>query len=182
MATLPLIKKENNVLHTKAKEVSQFGTQELRTLIEDMKETMRREEGIGLAAPQVGESLQVFVIDREHIKEVDEMNDRESTQKFRWLKKLFRREVPEAYINPKILRFSQEKIPIEEGCLSVPGLFGRVSRPREIVIEARSEKGRKFKLKAEGLLAKVLQHETDHINGSLFVEKAEKDTLHLVKK
>lgn len=181
MLTPSLVEKDNSVLHARAKAVTEFGTKELRTFLEGMKETMRREEGIGLAAPQMGESLQVFVIAREHIKEVDEMNQQESTQKFLWLKNLFRREVPEIYINPEILWFSQEKVSMEEGCLSIPGLFGSVSRPREIVIEARNEKGRKYKLKARGLLAKVLQHETDHLNGILFVEKAEKDTLHKIK-
>ena len=119
----------------------------IKTLIADMIETMYAADGIGLAASQVDEHVQVVVMDLS--KE---------------------RNAPRVFINPKITVLDQDKLPYEEGCLSVPGVYDQVERPREIKIEALDGEGKPFTEIASGLLAVCIQHEMDHLNGKLFVD------------
>jgi len=110
-----------------------------------MIETMHEGNGIGLAGPQVGEMKRMFVC---HVQG----------------------DVPRVFINPEIIQTSQEMVTMEEGCLSIPGVYADVVRPAQISIQAWNEKGRPFRLDAEGVLARVIQHEYDHLNGVLFID------------
>lgn len=183
MSTLTLVNERDGVLHERARELTEFGTEELATFIQDMQETMVTANGIGLAAPQIGKSLQIFVIDRKYIEkvELEEETKKTANPPMSRVKRFFKKEVPERYINPRLRSVSKEEVLMEEGCLSVPRVFGLVSRPKKIEIEAQQENGKKFKLKADGLLARVLQHEMDHLHGVLFVEKATEGSLYKVK-
>lgn len=120
---------------------------ELRTLVDDMLETMYQAPGIGLAATQVNVHKRVLVLDVS-----EENND------------------PRVFINPEIEVIDPEPMGYEEGCLSVPGYFDLVTRPRKIRVKARDASGNSFELDAEGLLAVCLQHEVDHLDGKLFVD------------
>lgn len=147
---LPIITHPNSILRQKAKEVElkEIKTYEIKKLIFDMKETVEAAGGIGLAAPQVGHSRRIIVIFLEN-------------------KKI-------ALINPKITYFSWRKKVVEEGCLSIPGRFGLVKRSKLIKVTAQDEDGKEIKFKAKNLLARVIQHEIDHLDGILFIDKAEK--------
>ena len=113
-----------------------------------MVATMKSAKGLGLAAPQVGVSLRVFTADIEGDVSV--------------------------FVNPEIKDFSKESVPFEEGCLSVQKTWGSVIRPKKLTIKALDEDGKPVKIRAKGLLARVAQHEMDHLNGFLFIDKAEK--------
>lgn len=135
------------VLREKAEPVADV-TAEVRTLIADMFDTMYAEEGVGLAAPQVGIGLRVIVIDPRE----DDV-------------------APLALINPQIVRFGDEVGRDEEGCLSIPGLKEIVQRPTTVLVEALNPDGEPVSIDADGLLARILQHEVDHIDGILFVDR-----------
>jgi peptide deformylase len=137
------------VLRAKAAPVSTF-TPELRDFVQGMFECMYREEGIGLAAPQVGEGIRVFVI--------DVAGDEESPR------------VKRAFVNPVIVS-KTGSVTAEEGCLSIPGLRADVKRAARVVVDAHDENGAPFRVEAEGLLARALQHEADHLDGVLFVDR-----------
>lgn len=122
---------------------------EIKTLAREMFETMYEYIGIGLAAPQVGVSLRLVVID---LRENDELNQR-------------------VFINPVITYKSKEKERLEEGCLSLPEISASVSRPARIKVTALGLDGKEFELEAEGLLARCIQHEVDHLDGILFTDK-----------
>jgi peptide deformylase len=119
-----------------------------RQLIQDMFDTMYEADGVGLAAPQVGVSQRVIVVDA-----------REQDVK------------PFGLINPVIVQFGQDTERGEEGCLSIPGLKDIVERPASVVLEGLDGDGNKLRLEAEGLLARVLQHEVDHLDGVLFIDR-----------
>ncbi|MEK7635580.1 MAG: peptide deformylase [Patescibacteria group bacterium] len=138
-----------------------FTRKQIEKLIKNMKITMEKAPGIGLSANQVGLNLKLFVA---QIPETRlEKNGKEISTK-----------ATEFYVifNPEIKNFSKRKTIMEEGCLSVPGIFGEVERPEKITLSGFNKKGKKITLEAEGLLAKVFQHETDHLNGILFIDKA----------
>ena len=135
------------VLRKKADEVPEI-TPELRRLIDDMFETMYAEEGVGLAAPQVGISQRVIVVDPHE----------EGTQGF-------------ALINPVVREVGKQLDRGEEGCLSIPGLKDIVERPLNVVVEGLTPEGENKRIEAEGLLARILQHEIDHIDGILFIDR-----------
>jgi len=135
------------VLRRKAEPVAALDG-ELRQLIADMFETMYAAEGIGLAAPQVGVSRRVIVVD---VREPE------------W--------PPFALVNPEIRAFGSELDRSEEGCLSIPGLQEIVERPASVVVEGLDPDGRPRRIEAAGLLARVLQHEVDHLDGILFLDR-----------
>ena len=154
MAILEIVTLNNPILRKKARPVTDFGP-ELQTLIDDMIETMREAPGVGLAAPQVDVPLQLFVA---------EFGDEEDPEA---PKKTF------VFANPEIKRASRETVLGVEGCLSIPGLVGEVERARRVTIQALNRRGQPVKVKAEGWLARIFQHETDHLNGVLFIDIAE---------
>lgn len=148
------------VLRRKAKPVTKFD-KELQTLIDDMIETMREAPGVGLAAPQVNISQQLAVI--EYDEEEDEEENEDAPPK---PKKLY------VIINPEIIKTSEEKVMGIEGCLSIPGLQGEVERHESIQVKALNRHGSPVKLKVDGWMARIFQHEIDHLNGVLFTDRA----------
>lgn len=147
MAIRKILKFPNQDLRIKAKPVETFD-EELKTLTDDMFETMHSVDGIGLAATQIGVAKQVAVIDIS-----PEKNE------------------PLVIINPAIQILDPSKTEdYDEGCLSVPGFFEKISRPSEIKLTYQDLNGKKQEIKPEGLLTKVVQHELDHLNGRLFVD------------
>ena len=145
MALLPILRYPDPRLHRKATQVTKVDDA-IRKLIADMAETMYEAPGIGLAATQVDVHKRVVVIDVSEDKS-----------------KLF------AFINPEILDRSGEQV-CEEGCLSVPGIYEKVSRSERVKVRALDPQGEPFTLEAEGLLAVCIQHEIDHLDGKVFVE------------
>lgn len=115
-----------------------------KELVLNMKKIMKDNSGIGLAANQISRNLSIFVIDEKLAAE---------------------NSVPEVFFNPEITEYSKNKDEMEEGCLSIPGYGAAVKRSKKIKVKATDENGNKVKLKARGFLARVLQHETDHLNG-----------------
>ncbi|MFZ5364235.1 MAG: peptide deformylase [Patescibacteria group bacterium] len=147
---LPIITIPNPILRQRAQEITQedIKSETIQKLITDMKETVSPAGGIGLAAPQVGFSVRIVIIAVQN-------------------KKL-------TLINPEIINFSWRKEAAEEGCLSVPGKWGPVKRSKIIKVKALDESGKVIKFKAKDLPARVIQHEIDHLNGVLFVDRAKK--------
>ena len=142
------------VLRRKARKVTDFGS-ELQTLIDDMVETMRAAHGVGLAAPQVAQSLQVITI--EYGEEGEEGEEKIPPKLY-------------TLVNPQITRASSETVVATEGCLSVPGIVGEVERHEAITVKAQNRRGQPVTIKAQGWLARIFQHEVDHLEGVLFTD------------
>lgn len=162
MAIKKIIQNPNPILHTKTETITDFKDKSLHKLIKDMKDTLRDEDGLGLAAPQIGTSKAVFIIPSNYAPRVRSLNIPLS---------IFKPIEPTVYINPRITFYSKEKSEIEEGCLSMYGIYYSITRPEKITIEAQTENGKNFSVRTEGLLAKIFQHETDHLNGLLIIDK-----------
>ncbi|PIS40970.1 MAG: peptide deformylase [Candidatus Kerfeldbacteria bacterium CG08_land_8_20_14_0_20_43_14] len=145
-----IITHPNSILRQKAVELRLEEIPKIQELIYDMQETMSEKDGIGLAANQIGILKRIVVI-----------ADKEG---------------PLILINPEIIEKSWLKNIMEEGCLSVPGVFGTVKRHKKITVAAINSRGETLKLKAEGMLARVIQHEIDHLDGILFIDKVIKYT------
>jgi peptide deformylase len=143
------------VLRRKAHKVTTFD-KDLQVLIEDMIETMRAAPGVGLAAPQISQSTRLIVV------EYGDEEDDEAP------KRLY------VVVNPEIVEASEEMITGTEGCLSVPGLVGDVERYQKVVIKGLNRYGKPAKVKAEGWLARIFQHEVDHLDGVLYTDRATK--------
>lgn len=142
---LDIVKIGDEVLREKCKPVTEFDSA-LRMLLDAMYETLEDADGVGLAAPQVGVDKRFFIVSLP-----------DGTRK--------------EFINPEITGYSVETNPYEEGCLSVPGVYHDVVRPSKVVVTARDAYGAEFTLKASGLMARVIQHEYDHLDGVLFVDR-----------
>lgn len=136
----------SDVLRKPAAEIAEIGD-DLRLLVDDMFQTMHDAEGIGLAGPQVGVSKRVIVVD---------LDDPGSP--------------PFALINPRIVEKSKDTDRADEGCLSIPGIAGLVTRPASVVVEGLDIDGHPMQMAADGLLARCLQHEIDHLDGVLFID------------
>ncbi|HEY69517.1 MAG TPA: peptide deformylase [Anaerolineae bacterium] len=154
MSIREIITLPNSILRKKARKVRAF-TPELQMLIDDMIETMREAPGVGLAAPQVNVSQRVIVI------EFAEPSDDEEP-------------APKLYvlINPEIVRHSKETTTDQEGCLSVPGYVGEVDRFSTLTVKGRNRHGKPVRIKAKDWLARILQHEIDHLDGVLYIDRA----------
>jgi len=154
MAILDIVTFPDPFLKLKAKQVTKFDT-ELQTLVDNMFETMRAAPGVGLAAPQIGESLRLVVV--EYTEDEDENAK------------------PKKYVlvNPEIVKRSEEMITDIEGCLSLPGLAGRVERHEAVTVKTKNRFGKPLKIEAEGWLARIFQHEIDHLEGVLYIDRAE---------
>lgn len=159
----PVVQNPAEVLRKKTEKITKFNTPELKELINDMMDTVIKEDGVGLAAPQINVSKSIFVIPEDYAPEIKGVNP------LTWLKP----KTQTVFINPEIIYHSEEKEEIEEGCLSVKGadMYHPTSRSYEVTIRARDEKGKRFKVRGEGLLARIFQHETDHLNGILFIDR-----------
>ena len=147
----PIVALGNPVLKVRALEISPQDPQ-LKQLIEDMFETMYHASGVGLAAPQVGKSIRLFVIDAEPMDE----------EKLKGTKMVF--------INPILLKEEGEPWPYEEGCLSIPGIREAVKRAEKITIQYQDLSGISHENTFDGMLARVIQHEYDHLEGKLFID------------
>jgi peptide deformylase len=155
MPVREIVTNPHRALRRKAHKVTEFGP-ELQALIDDMIETMREAPGVGLAAPQVNVSQRVIVV---------EFGDEEDPE---IPKKLY------AFVNPEIQRPSRDTVQGLEGCLSIPELVGEVDRAHAVTVKGQTRHGGVQKLKAKGWLARIFQHEVDHLNGVLFIDKAER--------
>jgi peptide deformylase len=145
MTVRPIVALGNAVLRNKSRKVSRFDAA-LRTLVQDMIETMRDAPGVGLAAPQIGVPLQVAVVEAEK----DEIH---------------------VLVNPEIIKSEGEHI-LDEGCLSVPGYWGKVRRFETVTVKARDAHGKEIRISgATELLGQALQHEIDHLNGIVYVDR-----------
>ena len=155
MAKREIVTIPADVLRQKARKVTDFGP-DLQKLFDDMIETLRLAPGVGLAAPQVAVPLRVIVV--EYGDEEDE-------------------DVPPklyTVVNPEITRFSRDTEVGTEGCLSIPGFVGDVERPLGITLKGLNRHGQPVRIKAKGWLARIFQHEVDHLDGVLFTDRAEK--------
>ncbi len=154
MAVLPIRVVPDPILRQKSKRVRLIDDS-IRKLIDNMFETMRAAPGVGLAAPQVGVPLRVIVIEVPEEKKI-------------------------ALINPQVVRKSGEHL-VSEGCLSVPGYVGEVKRATSVTVKGRAPDGHEIRIKGEDLLAQVLQHEIDHLDGQLYIDQLEKDSLRKIE-
>jgi peptide deformylase len=150
---LPIIKYPNQVLRTPGKDLAFPLSLVNQKLIANMAATVQKAKGIGLAAPQVGQSLNLIIINLEHL----------GLPVF-------------ALLNPKVVSASKVNTKMEEGCLSIPGVFGLVSRPKTVHVKGFTIDGQEIEFKADELLSKVVQHEIDHVNGVLIIDKISKYT------
>jgi peptide deformylase len=135
----------NELLRQKAQPVEKFDAPLVKTA-EAMIEALREGKGVGLAGPQVGLLKRIFVV---HIEG----------------------DVPRVFVNPSIIETSPETVKYEEGCLSIPGAWADVIRPRTVKVQAWNERGRPFTLETDGVLARVILHEYDHLEGILFIDR-----------
>ncbi len=153
MSVLPIVTYDDEVLRKEAKPVEE-NTPEIQQLIDNMFDTMYNSDGVGLAAPQIGELHRIFVAD------AGPLTEEEGGRKYG----------PLALINPKITFESEEKVDMEEGCLSIPGVNASVTRPEKIVVNYLDRDFNKQELEVDGWLARVIQHEADHLDGILFLD------------
>lgn len=173
-----IVQKGDPVLRAIAKEIpiADIGSLAVRELVAEMKKLLSKEEyGVALAAPQVGESLRLFIVGgardiKKRRAKSDAARDRDSEEEGDHFDGL--PEEDEVYINPVIVRMSRSKKDKHEGCLSVRGFWGMVPRAEKATIRAYNEKGEKFERGASGFLAHIFQHEMDHLDGVLYIDKA----------
>lgn len=144
----PILRLGDTILSEPSRPVEHI-TSEIETLIDDMIATMYAAPGIGLAAPQIGEPVRVFVIDLSLGKDPSALY---------------------AMINPEFVARDGMQLE-EEGCLSIPGFTSTVARPKRVVVKGRNRQGEEYTIEGTGLLARALQHEMDHLNGCLFVDR-----------
>ncbi len=137
----------NDVLRKKAAPVQEID-QEIKDLVADMIATLKDANGLGLAAPQVGEAKRIFIVDLSPVDLTEDVR---------------------VFINPEIIEASGE-ITMEEGCLSFPGIFQKLTRPQRIRVKATDLTGSEFELEADGILARAILHEYDHLDGKLFID------------
>ncbi len=160
-----IIQKENPILRQIAKEVhiKEIKSKEIQKVISDMKKSLRaQKDGVAIAAPQIGVSLRIFVVSGKVFDMQDNVFDENAKQINDDL----------VCINPVLGKLSKEKHEVEEGCLSVRYLYGKIIRSKKATIKAINENGEKFTRGASGLLAQIFQHETDHLDGVLFIDHA----------
>lgn len=146
---LRITKIGEEILRRKAQPVEEIND-EIRQLANDMLETMIDADGVGLAAPQIGRSIRMFVI----------MADDD---------------VKRVFINPQIIKTSNEVGSYDEGCLSIPQVYETIVRPLQVTVQAYDENGKRFTLDADGLLARCIQHENDHLDGVLYIDRGDPD-------
>ena len=147
MSKLTILHHPNEKLREPSRDVSVERMQDpkIQRLIDDMFETMKAADGVGLAAPQVGQNIRLIVIDSP--------------------------DGPMAFFNPQIVKKSRREMNSHEGCLSVPGEWGDVARNKRVIVQAEDRTGQDVEISASGLLSIIFQHEIDHLDGILFIDK-----------
>jgi len=150
-----ITKLPSKILRSKIQDVSleDIKNGSLKELISDMRNAIIEHNGVGLAANQLSKNLNLFVIEK---KLADEF------------------EVSDVYINTEITEHSKTNDEMEEGCLSIPGYFVEIPRSKKVMVKALDENGKKIKFRARGLLARVIQHEVDHLNGLVIKDRVKK--------
>lgn len=154
MSILPIVTYNDSVLRQHAQPI-QENSGELQNLIDDMFDTMYNSNGVGLAAPQIGKSIRLFVTDTDIMTE--ELDDEEDTG-------------PLVFINPEIIKTEGSQVKLEEGCLSIPDVRDEVPRPERVEVSYLDRDFNQQLLRAEGWLSRVIQHEHDHLEGVLFLD------------
>lgn len=175
MKAKKIVQQENKVLREIAKEVplSEISSSAIQTVITEMKEALlAQHDGVAIAAPQIGYSLRIFIVSGrifdERFKRGTGIPANEPADK------------PDlVFINPEFIKLSKKKKMLAEGCLSVRWLYGKVQRSTNATVTAYNEYGEKFTKVGSGLLAQIFQHETDHLDGILFIDKAENIEEHI---
>jgi len=157
MALLPILTYDDETLREKASPVTE-NSEELQKLLDDMFETMYNANGVGLAAPQIGKLLRIFVADADGYADKKEKKEEDTNYG------------PLVFINPSIQFKSEQEATAEEGCLSIPDVRGEVTRPQAIVVSYWDREFNKQKLEVDGALARIIQHEIDHLDGVLFID------------
>ena len=165
---LEVVKYGHPVLRQRGARIEKV-TSEIKKLINDMFETMHQNHGIGLAAQQVGKALQLTIID------VREVKDRPSWLELAGQSAPVYDFMPLVLINPEIMP-GGEPVAGGEGCLSFPEIFAEITRPDSVDVKALNEKGKPIEFRCGGLLARVVQHEVDHLNGILFIDRMSRKT------
>lgn len=160
MALRQIVHLPEPILRKKAKPVTKFD-KDLQVLIDDMFETMREAPGVGLAAPQINLPMQLTVIEYAEGEDEEQEEGAPPPKKKQYV-----------LINPEIVKKSEEMVMGIEGCLSIPGLVGEVERHEAIQVKALNRHGQPVKHKVSGWMARIFQHEIDHLNGVLFTDKA----------
>ncbi len=170
-----ILQAKEKVLRETALEVSiaEIKTKKIQKILKEMSEALESQnDGVAIAAPQIGYALRIFVVSGKIFaenfgknKEEDILNEKENLDNKTKIKNL-------VFINPKISKLSRDKDWVPEGCLSVRWLYGKTFRSKKATITAHDENGKKFTRGASGLLAQIFQHETDHLNGILFIDHA----------
>ena len=150
---LKIIKLPAKILRTPTEPVSFPLKKDVKRLVFDMLDTVKKADGIGLAAPQISQNLKLAII---YLEEAG---------------------VPAFFLfNPRIIKTSKEEVEVEEGCLSMPGLFGMVTRPKKITVEAENTEGKTVQITDDGWIARVIQHEVDHLNATLIIDHIKRIT------
>lgn len=157
MAIREIVTPPNPTLRQRAQKIHRI-TPEITQLIDDLVETMRVAPGVGLAAPQIDVGLRVIVVEYAEGSEDEDAPEKPL--------KLY------AVINPEITRTSKDRVLGNEACLSLPGYFGEVERYERVTVKGLNRHGQDFKLKAKGWLARIFQHEIDHLEGILYIDRA----------
>lgn len=166
-----IVQKEDPVLRQKSEEVSlnEISSPKIKKILKEMSDALKsQDDGVAIAAPQIGYSLQIFVVSGKIFDKGFMGNENSPELQEENIKK-----TPDlVFINPKISKLSREKDWVPEGCLSVRWLYGKTYRSKKATVTAYDENGKKFIRGASGLLAQIFQHETDHLNGTLFIDHA----------
>ncbi|HYC82996.1 MAG TPA: peptide deformylase [Candidatus Paceibacterota bacterium] len=160
MTKKTIVQNGDPVLRQRASEVSldAISTKEIQDILKDMSSSLAAcSDGVAIAAPQIGVPLRIFVV---------------SGKVFEMRKKDGKKYPDKVFINPVFLKLSTKKAVLDEGCLSVRWIYGKIKRSEKATVEAYDEKGEKFTMSGSGLLAQIFQHETDHLDGTLFIDKA----------
>lgn len=144
---MKIYKLGEEILRKKCEPVKEV-TDEMRSLFNEMFATMEAAEGVGLAAPQIGRAERFFVLIADD-------------------------EIRRVFVNPQIIATSAELGEYEEGCLSLPGFSEKITRPARVTVQALNEKGRPFTIEADGLLARIIQHEYDHLEGIVYIDRGD---------
>ncbi len=153
---IKILDKESPILREAARKVpvADIGSKQIQKVISDMKKAVHtQDDGVAIAAPQIGEGLRIFLVKGKIVEPEKKVPDL-------------------VFINPEIIKKSQKKVPMEEGCLSCRWFYGEVSRHEKVSIKAYTAEGEAIEAHASGLLAQIFQHEIDHLNGVLFIDKA----------
>ena len=165
---LPIVNYGDPVLRARGARIETFDSK-LHELVENMLETMEEAHGVGLAAQQIGKAIQLTVID------VTEATDRPSTLELDGKEVAVEEYMPLILINPELKPFGN-RLPGPEGCLSFPEVYDDITRPESVSVKAQNEDGEPIEFSCGGLLARVVQHETDHLKGILFIDHMDRET------